>query len=465
MALCVSNTLSGLKEEFIPLLPGKVGLYTCGPTVYNFIHIGNLRTFLWEDVFRRYLEHLGYDVTHVMNITDVDDKTIRDSAKEGITLGEFTARYTDYFFEDIRTLRIRPATHYPRATDFIPQMVTLIQKLMDKGFTYTSDEGSIYFRIAAFKDYGRLAKLDMEGIKPGARVEVDEYEKEDVRDFALWKAEKADGVAWDASIGRGRPGWHIECSAMSSHYLGETFDIHTGAVDNIFPHHENEIAQSECASGKPFVKYWLHAEHLIVDGEKMSKSKGNFFTLRDLLEMGYSPLPIRYLLISVPYKRKLNFTFQTLEGTYQAVDRLSNFISRLNGLVESGAEGTADILTHIKTFKDGFKAAMDDDLNTAEAIGALFTFIRDVNPLLESNSLSALNAGLALQALREADAVLDIFPPAPKLQEEALPLIKERENLRKAKKWTEADAIRAKLAALGVILEDTPQGTRWRKKI
>ena len=465
MTLYVSNTLSGLKEEFVPLTPPRVGLYTCGPTVYNYIHIGNLRTFLWEDVFRRYLDFLGYQVTHVMNITDVDDKTIRDSVKEGVTLKAFTDRYTDYFFEDIKTLRIRPADHYPRATDFIPQMVEIIQKLTARGFTYTSEDGSIYFRIAAFKGYGRLAKLDMEGIKPGARVATDEYEKEDVRDFALWKAEKDGPVAWDTPLGRGRPGWHIECSAMSSHYLGTTFDIHTGAVDNIFPHHENEIAQSECANGAPFVKYWLHAEHLIVDGEKMSKSKGNFFTLRDLLEKGYSPLPIRYLLISVPYKKKLNFTFPALDGAYQAVDRLSNFIARLNGLVESGAEGTGDILAPIKTFKEAFRAGMDDDLNTAEAMGAMFTFIRDVNPLLESNALSALNAGLALQALRDVDAVLDIFPPAPKLQAEALPLIKERENLRKAKKWAEADAIRAKLTALGIILEDTAMGTRWRKKI
>jgi len=465
MTLYVSNTLSGLKEEFVPLAPPRVGLYTCGPTVYNYIHIGNLRTFLWEDVFRRYLDFLGYQVTHVMNITDVDDKTIRDSVKEGVTLKAFTDRYTDYFFEDIKTLRIKPADHYPRATDFIPQMVEIIQKLTARGFTYTSEDGSIYFRIAAFKGYGRLAKLDMEGIKPGARVATDEYEKEDVRDFALWKAEKDGPVAWDTPLGRGRPGWHIECSAMSSHYLGTTFDIHTGAVDNIFPHHENEIAQSECANGAPFVKYWLHAEHLIVDGEKMSKSKGNFFTLRDLLEKGYSPLPIRYLLISVPYKKKLNFTFPALDGAYQAVDRLSNFIARLNGLVESGAEGTGDILAPIKTFKEAFRAGMDDDLNTAEAMGAMFTFIRDVNPLLESNALSALNAGLALQALRDVDAVLDIFPPAPKLQAEALPLIKERENLRKAKKWAEADAIRAKLTALGIILEDTAMGTRWRKKI
>ena len=465
MTLYVSNTLSGLKEEFVPLAPPHVGLYTCGPTVYNFIHIGNLRTFLWEDVFRRYLDFLGYQVTHVMNITDVDDKTIRDSVKEGVTLKEFTDRYTNYFFEDIKALRIRPADHYPRATDFIPQMVEIIQKLTARGYTYTSEDGSIYFRIAAFKDYGRLAKLDMEGIKPGARVATDEYEKEDVRDFALWKAEKDGSVAWDTPLGRGRPGWHIECSAMSSYYLGPTFDIHTGAVDNIFPHHENEIAQSECANGVPFVKYWLHAEHLIVDGEKMSKSKGNFFTLRDLVDKGYSALPIRYLLISVPYKKKLNFTFAALDGAYQAVDRLSNFIARLNGLVESGAEGTGDILAPIKAFKEAFCAGMDDDLNTAEAMGALFTFIRDVNPLLESNALSALNAGLALQALRDVDAVLDIFPPPPKLQEEALPLIKERENLRKAKKWADADAIRAKLSALGVILEDTAQGTRWRKKI
>ena len=462
MAIFFSNTYRNLKEEFKPIKENYVGLYTCGPTVYNFIHIGNLRTFLWEDILKRFLEYEGFKVKHIMNITDVDDKTIRDSQKEGITLKEFTERYTKAFFEDIESVRIKKADHYPRATEHIPEMIEIIKKLEKNGHTYISD-GSVYFRISTFNDYGKLSGIDLSQIKPGARVELDEYEKEDVRDFVLWKAAKEGEPFWDTIYGKGRPGWHIECSAMSMKYLGETFDIHTGAVDNIFPHHENEIAQSECATGKKFVNYWLHAEHLIVEGEKMSKSKGNFYTLRDLLEKGFSPLPIRYLLISVPYKKKLNFTFPSLQGAYEAIKRLDSFVLRLKEINESQKEGGKEVLPQIQSFKENFLNSLRDDLNTAEALGSLFSFVKDINILIDEGEISALNAGLILNTLRDFDKVFDILPKATKAEEEILNLIHLRENLRKEKKFKEADEIRNKLKEMGIILEDTPSGTRYRK--
>lgn len=462
MPIFFSNTLKNLKEEFKPIKEGNVGLYTCGPTVYNYIHIGNLRTFLWEDVLKRFLEFEGFKVKHIMNITDVDDKTIRDSKKEGLSLKEFTIKYTEAFFEDIKSVRIKFADLYPRATEHINEMIEIIKKLEEKGHTYISD-GSVYFRISTFKEYGRLSGIDLSKIKLGARVEMDEYEKEDVRDFVLWKAAKEGEPFWETIYGKGRPGWHIECSAMSMKYLGETFDIHTGAVDNIFPHHENEIAQSECATGKTFVKYWLHAEHLIVEGEKMSKSKGNFYTLRDLLEMGYSPLPIRYLLISVPYKKKLNFTFNSLEGSYEAIKRLESIVIRLNEITESSKEGGKDILKELENFKTKFLEALRDDLNTAESIGILFSFIKNLNILIEEKELSALNAGLVLNTLRDFDKIFDILPKPSKVEEEVLYYIKKREELRKEKKYNQADEIREKLKNMGIILEDTPYGTRFKK--
>lgn len=462
MPIFFSNTLKNLKEEFKPIKEGNVGLYTCGPTVYNYIHIGNLRTFLWEDILKRFLEFEGYKVKHIMNITDVDDKTIRDSQKEGLTLKEFTTKYTEAFFEDIKSVRIKFADFYPRATEHINEMIEIIKKLEEKGHTYVSD-GSVYFRISTFKEYGKLSGIDLSKIKPGARVEMDEYEKEDVRDFVLWKAAKEGEPFWETIYGKGRPGWHIECSAMSMKYLGETFDIHTGAVDNIFPHHENEIAQSECATGKTFVKYWLHAEHLIVEGEKMSKSKGNFYTLRDLLGMDYSPLPIRYLLISVPYKKKLNFTFDSLGSAYEAIKRLESIAVRLNEITESSKEGGKDILEELENFKTKFLEALRDDLNTAEAIGILFSFIKNLNILIEEMELSALNAGLVLNTLRDFDKIFDIFPKPSKTEEEVLYYIKKREELRKEKKYSQADEIREKLKSMGIILEDTPFGTRFKK--
>ncbi len=343
MTLRLQNTMSRSLEEFRPLVAGKVGLYTCGPTVYARVHIGNLRTFVWEDLMGRLFRALGLDVTQVMNLTDIDDKTIRGAIAEGLPLREFTQKHVDSFFEDLQTLNVVPASLYPRATDHIPEMVEIVKRLSARGHTYESD-GSIWFRISTFPGYGKLSGIDLSAVKRGTRVADDEYEKEDVRDFALWKAAKEgepESALWTTELGKGRPGWHLECSAMSMKYLGETFDIHTGAVDNIFPHHENEIAQSEGATGKPFVRYWLHAEHLIVDGEKMAKSKGNFFTLPDLLARGWSPRAIRYLLLSVPYRQKLNFTFDGLKAAASALERLDSLDRRLAERAGAGAGKTA----------------------------------------------------------------------------------------------------------------------------
>src|SRR5450759_709277 len=360
------NTLGRREEEFSPIEQRRVRLYTCGPTTYDTVHVGNLRTFVWEDVLRRALKRLGYDVTQVMNLTDIDDKTIRGAAREGLPLAEFTARYAEEFFRDLAILGVERAEHYPRATDHIPEMIAVIARLKARGHTYESD-GSVWFRISTFPGYGRLSGVDLSQARPGERVPDDEYEKEDPKDFALWKAAKPGEPAWDSPFGRGRPGWHIECSAMSMKYLGEHFDIHTGAVDNIFPHHENEIAQSEGATGHPFVNFWLHAEHLIVDGEKMSKSKGNFYTLADLLEKGFSPRAIRYLLVSVPYRMKLNFTLDGLRGATSAVERLESLDVRLRENIslkvktpEAAGGGFAE---RVSAARRAAFDALEDDLN------------------------------------------------------------------------------------------------------
>ncbi len=334
------NTLGRRLTELTPLEPGHVRLYTCGPTVYNVVHIGNLRTFVFEDVLRRHLLAKGYRVTQIMNLTDVDDKTIRGAREEGVSLGEFTAKYEEAFFRDIRRLNVQQAEKYPKATDHVPEMIALIEKLRERGHTYDS-EGSVYFRIATFPDYGKLSQIDLTQTRRGERVAEDEYEKEDVRDFALWKGAKPGEPSWPSPFGEGRPGWHIECSAMSMKYLGTHFDIHTGAVDNIFPHHENEIAQSEAATGEKFVEIWLHAEHLVVDGEKMSKSKGNFYTLDDVLARRDDTAAVRYLFLSVPYRRKLNFTWDALAGAASAVDRIRSVAVRIGEVAAAGGESPA----------------------------------------------------------------------------------------------------------------------------
>src|SRR5436190_9301390 len=371
------NTLTRAEEQLQPAEDMLVRLYTCGPTVYDYAHIGNFRTFVFQDLLCRYLRYRGYQVRHVMNITDVDDRIIQNSKALGIPLKEYTTRYTEAFLEDSRKLRILPPDIMPLATDHIPEMVQLIRRLEEKGYTYRRD-GSIYFSISRFPEYGKLSKQDFSGIQPGARVDADRYEKDEARDFVLWKAAKEGEDFWETELGPGRPGWHIECSAMSMKYLGETFDIHCGGVDLIFPHHENEIAQSECATDKPFVRYWVHPEFLIVEGEKMSKSKGNYYTVRELIEQGHSPMAVRYLLLSVPYSTQLNFMLDGLRGAETALEGLRNFRRRVAGF-EGAAGSQPRVRELIARAREGFEAGMNDDLNTSKALAAVFEFRRDVN--------------------------------------------------------------------------------------
>jgi cysteinyl-tRNA synthetase len=466
MALRFYNTLTQRIEEFTPLEDNVVRMYTCGPTVWNFAHIGNLRTFTFVDILRRWLRYRGYRLDHVMNITDVDDRIIQKSVEAGKSLREYTAVYTEAFLQDTATLRLERPEHLVRATDHIDDMAAAIHKLTEKGFTYESD-GSIYFRIASFPGYGKLSHADFSGIRAGVRVEADRYEKDDARDFALWKALKPGEPGWDTVIGRGRPGWHIECSVMAMKYLGATLDIHAGGVDLTFPHHENEIAQSEALSGKPFSRFWLHAEHLILSGEVMSKSLGNFITLRDVLAQGYRPEAIRYLLTSVPYRKKLNFTSDSLPAAETAVERLRNFKLRLE--TDKYAEGlNQSLLGRTRQATTRFEEALDDDLNTAEALAAAFELVRDANSAMDAGGFLAANVAPALEFLRRFDAVFDVLQPTQ--QESGLgdaqieALIEERNQARKARNFARSDEIRNQLLEQGVILEDTKEGTRWKRK-
>lgn len=468
MALRFHNSLTRQREIFTPLVPGKVGLYTCGPTVYNFAHIGNFRTFVFEDLLRRSLRFLGYDVTQVMNFTDVDDKTIRGSQATGESLDTFTARFKQAFFEDLDTLRVQRAEHYPEATTHIEEMVVLIEQLRARGHTY-EDNGSIYFRIASFPGYGRLANLNPEQMRTSGRVDNDEYEKEDVRDFALWKAwTPEDGpVFWETRLGKGRPGWHIECSAMSMKYLGEHFDLHTGGVDNRFPHHENEIAQSCCATGQPFVGTWLHSEFLLVEGKKMSKSLGNFYTLRDLLDRGLDPVAIRYTLLSVHYRAQLNFSFEGIDASAQAIRRLRDLQRRLvqaTGQGGAGSPGRARQVTD--QCRQEFRAAVEDDLNLAGALGQLFTWVRESNSLLDEGTLGAAEAAFMLEWLLEVDSLLDVLREERDEGEEArvAHLVEERAKAKAAKDFTLADRLRGDIDALGWVVKDTPAGPVFHKK-
>ncbi|MDZ4722685.1 MAG: cysteine--tRNA ligase [candidate division Zixibacteria bacterium] len=464
MPLVFKNSLSRQKEEFVPLQSGKVSLYTCGPTVYNFAHIGNYRTFMFEDLLRRYLKYKGYEVTQVMNITDIDDKIIRDSQAQKIPLAEFTAPFTKAFFEDLETLGIERAEAYPAATDHIPEMVEIIKKLVAVGLAYEIG-GNYYFKITAFPRYGKLANLDMQGLKPGARIASDEYEKESVSDFALWKAwDPKDGdIFWETEIGKGRPGWHLECSAMSMKYLGEQFDIHTGGIDNLFPHHENEIAQSEGATGKKFVNYWLHAEHLIVEGRKMSKSAGNFYTLREILEKGYPGTAVRYLLLSTHYRQQLNFTFDGLEGARNALARVNDFITNLDSY--AGGTSNGEAVAFIQKAIEGFEDSLNDDLNISGALGSVFDFIRDINRLKAEDKLSAEERSSALQTIRRFDTVLNFEMKKSSLDGEIEALIQERTQARKSRDFARSDKIRDQLLEMGIILEDTPQGVKWKRKV
>jgi cysteinyl-tRNA synthetase len=461
------NTLTREKEPFIPLRPGEARIYSCGPTVYNNPHIGNLRTFLWSDLLRRYLEYRGLRVQQVMNITDVEDKIIRNANAAGQDLRTYVAPYIDAFHASLKKLRIRPADSYPRATEYIPQMVDLVKNLTERGHTYVAD-GSTYFRVSTLPGYGKLAGVEIDASSEYSRIESDEYEKESARDFVLWKAKKEGEPSWQTDIGEGRPGWHLECSAMAMNLLGESFDIHTGAVDLIFPHHENEIAQSEGATGKEFVRFWVHGEHLNIDAQKMSKSLGNIYTLAEIEEMGYSPVVLRYALLSVPHRTKLNFTTQSLDDAKSALARIESFLLRLDEVARSGPRDAAhadeggDAL--IGKLLGEFQEAMDDDLNTAGALGALFTFIRDGNTAIDAGRISSGDAEGMRAALRKIDPVLDIFPELEQsIDAEIEALIDARNAARKSRNFAESDRIRDLLLAKGILLEDTPGGTRWRR--
>jgi len=460
------NTLSGRREELRPIEPGRVKVYTCGPTVYDFAHIGNFRAYVFEDLLKRALIFAGYSVTHVMNITDVDDKTIRGANAAGLGLAEYTAPFIRAFFEDLRALRISPAEHYPRATEHIPEMVRMIRTLLDKGAAYRKD-GSVYFRISSFPGYGRLSKIDPEELRTteriAGRIESDEYEKEGLRDFALWKAPKEGEPAWETEIGPGRPGWHIECSAMSARYLGPTFDIHCGGVDNIFPHHENEIAQSESANDAPFVRLWLHCHHLIVDGEKMAKSKGNILRLADLAARGVEPGVLRFLLLSTHYRKVLNFTFEAVDQARSALGRIGDFLYELeNGSLPPGrTERAATILSEGRA---RFAEGLADDLNVSTALTALFEVIKKTNILIKEGSLRADDAKEAAAFVYSLDDVLAVLPPRGEtaLSDALLAKVRERDEARKDRDFKRADELRRELLDAGVVLEDTKDGARWK---
>ncbi len=461
------NTLSGKIEEFHPLKEGEVSFYYCGPTVWDYGHIGNFRSALAADILRRYLKFKGFKVTHVMNITDVEDRIIAKSQQAGLSIDDYTAKYIDALWEDFDALGCERPDIVPRATRHIPEMVSLIERLMETDHAYRSD-GSIYYRISSFPEYGKLSKINFAGNIAGAsdRIDTDRYEKEDARDFALWKEPASETEpAWDASIGRGRPGWHIECSAMSMKYLGETFDIHAGGIDLVFPHHENEIAQSEGATGKPFVRYWIHFEHLKVEGETMSKSKGNYYTFRDVAAKGYSPAAVRYFLLSVPYNKQINFTFDALAGAEKTVAGLRDFRARLD---EAKASPGINEDLHQATLKAAaqFEAGMDDDLNTSVALAVIHNLTRDVNTAIARKHLMVENKAELLELLKRFDSVLNIFGNDQReiLDSEVNSLIEERQEARRRRDFARADEIRIELAARGIILEDTRDGLRWKRK-
>ena len=516
------NSWSRRLEPLEPLEAGKLRIYACGPTVYDYAHIGNFRFNVWVDILRRTLEWWGYDVTLVMNITDVDDKTIAGAARSGETLADYTARFTEAFFDDLKALRIRPAAHYPRATEHIEEMAALVEVLLAKGLAYEQD-GSFYFRVGAFPDYGKLSRLDPAQLRATERVEGDEYGKEEARDFALWKAAKEGEPAWDTALGSGRPGWHLECSALSMKYLGETFDLHLGGVDLIFPHHENEIAQSAGATGRALARYWLHCAHLIVDGTKMSKSLGNQYTLRDLTDAGHDPLAIRYLLASVHYRKRLNFTFAALEQAKAATARLAELVLRLEQEMDAlperspageppgkavpaerspvgephgkaapaersrageppggGATDEGPGSRALAAARRGFAAALADDLNTSGALGHVFSLVRAANTALDEDRLSRDEGAAILDWLRSIDAIWAVLPAAdellerhleidgtrlvaigPPIVEDAVEMVVARMRARAGRDFAAADQLRDRLQELGITLEDTAQGVRW----
>ena len=466
MSLRFYNTLTQQVEEFQPSRDNTVRMYTCGPTVYDFAHIGNFRTFTFVDLLRKGLRLSGFALDHVMNITDVDDKIIRNAVAQHKSIEEFTAIYTQAFLDDCAALRLERPERISKATEHIDDMVHAIEDLDKSGHTYSSD-GSVYFKIASFPQYGKLSHNDFSGNIAGARVDVDTYEKADARDFALWKAPKEGEPFWNTQIGPGRPGWHIECSVMAIKYLGETLDIHAGGVDLVFPHHENEIAQSESLTGKPFARFWLHAEFLLVEGQKMSKSLGNFYTLRDLVGKGYAPEAIRYLLASVPYRKQLNFTMDGLKAAVIAIERLRNFKLRIETDAFAGGLNEALIARAEKAAQD-FRDGVNDDLNTAAALAAVFEYIRDANSAMDAGEFRAGNRPSALEFLALFDSVFDVLQPTAKAGElsdaDIDARIAERAAAKKAKNFALADQIRNQLLELGIVLEDTKAGVRWKRK-
>jgi cysteinyl-tRNA synthetase len=458
------NTLTRVKEEFQPIHPGEVRIYTCGPTVYDHAHIGNFRAFVFEDIMRRYLIYKGYRVTQVMNLTDVDDKTIRGARQAKTSLSEYVQFYTQAFFEDLQTLNIQRAEHYPAATEHTPEMVALITRLLERGYAYQAG-GSVYFKVDAFPAYGQLSRLEDRQLQAGAsgRVDADEYAKEDVRDFALWKGwTEADGeVYWETELGKGRPGWHIECSAMAMKYLGTPIDIHAGGVDLVFPHHENEIAQSEAATGQRFVQRWLHCQHLLVDNQKMSKSLDNFYTLRDVLKQGYKAKAIRYSLLSTHYRQAQNFTLEGVTAAEAAVQRLQDFMANVQAAEGTGTSVDGLIRKAVQQFEEG----MDDDLNISLGLAAIFEFVRDSNRLLAEGRLSRENAQAVVAAMRRFDRVLGLLDEAETaVDAEVERLAQERERARKRRDFATADRLRAQIAALGYVIEDTPRGPRLKRQ-
>jgi cysteinyl-tRNA synthetase len=466
MALRFYNTLTQQVEDFVPLHGNEVRMYTCGPTVYNYAHIGNLRTFTFEDVLRRWLIARGYRLNHVMNITDVEDKIIRSALAQGKSIAEYTETYTKAFLDDAASLRLQRPERLVKATEHIAEMVDAVEQLQQKGFTYTS-EGSVYYRIATFPEYGKLSHNDFSGIRAGARVDVDEHDKANARGFVLWKAKKNGEPSWNTRVGDGRPGWHIECSVMAMKYLGETLDIHAGGVDLIFPHHENEIAQSEAITGRQFARYWLHSEHLSVDMQKMSKSVGNIYTLRDIVDMGYAPEALRYLLASVPYRKKLNFSLEGLKAASTSIERLRNYKLRLEtAKLPEGADPEIEERTRESLRK--FEEALDDDLNTAEALASVFEYVRDTNTMMDAGQFKGGNAAGALDLLARFDAIFDVLNPTEKSggisDPEVDRLIAERTQAKKTKDFARADEIRKQLTDAGIILEDTKDGVRWKRK-
>jgi cysteinyl-tRNA synthetase len=464
MPIRFTNTYSRQIEEFTPLDPAGrlVRLYTCGPTVYNYAHIGNFRAYIFEDILQRLLEARGYDVLRVMNLTDVDDKTIRNSRASGLALADFTAIYKTAFFDDLDALRIKRAQHFPAATDYVPRMIEMISDLEAKGIAYQAEDKSVYFRLSKFPAYGRLAHLNLDELRPSGRISNDEYEKESVGDFALWKAwDEVDGdVRWESPWGPGRPGWHIECTAMATALLGPELDIHCGGVDNIFPHHEAEIAQSECCTGRTFSRYWLHCAHLMVDGQKMAKSLGNFFTLRDLTAKGWSGREIRYVLLSVNYRLPLNFTFDGLAAARSALQRIDEWSARLAEHAGTAAPEPTPLSAGI----DAFFETLDDDLNISGALGHFFTLLRDSNAQLDQNAVSPGQAATLLAGWQRINSVLAIERDALTVPEEVLKVVSERQAARSAKNWAESDRLRDVIAGLGWVVKDTRDGAKLTPK-